>query len=56
MAVIRLFANLDIGLIPGQTEAPREVGVLGAVGLKEAILDGEQIKRETRLDAVQIQN
>jgi hypothetical protein len=45
MAVIRLLANLDIGLIPGQTEASREIGVLGAIGLKEAVLDGEQVKR-----------
>ncbi|HSZ79639.1 MAG TPA: hypothetical protein VK775_19695 [Chthoniobacterales bacterium] len=41
MAVIGLLANLDIGLIPSQTEASREIGVLGAIGLKEAVLDGE---------------
>jgi hypothetical protein len=56
MAVIRLLANLDIGLIPGQTKGSREIRVLGAIGLKEAVLDGEQVKRETRLDPVQIQN
>jgi hypothetical protein len=56
MAVIGLLAYLDIGLIPGQTEASREIGVLAAIGLKEAVLDGEQVKRETRLDPVQIQN
>src|SRR6266852_8511368 len=56
MAVIRLLANLDIGLIPGQTEAAREIGVLGAIGLKEAVLDGEQVKRETWLDPVQVEN
>jgi hypothetical protein len=41
-----LLANLDIGLIPGQTKAAREIGILGAIGLKEAVLDGEQVKRE----------
>ena len=56
MAVIGLLANFDIGLIPGQTETPRKIGVLGAIGLKEAILDGEQVKRETRLDPIQVQN
>ena len=56
MAVIRLFANLDIGLIPSQTKASREIGILGAIGLKKAVLDGEQVKRETRLDPVQVQN
>ena len=56
MAVIRLFANLDIGLVPSQTEAPSEIGVLGSIGLKEAVLDREQIKHETRLDPVEIQN
>ena len=56
VAVIGLLANLDIGLIPGQTKASREIGVLGAVSLKEAVLDSEQIKRQTRLDSVQIQN
>jgi len=56
VAVIRVLANLDIGLIPGQTKASREIGVFGAIGLKETILDREQIKRETRLDPIQIQN
>jgi len=54
MAVIGLLANLDIGLIPSQTEASREIGVLGAIGLKEDVLDGEQVKRETWLDPIQI--
>ena len=56
MAVIGMLANLDIGLIPGQTKAPREIGVLGVIGLKEAVLNGEQVKRETRFDPVQTQN
>jgi hypothetical protein len=56
MSVIRLLANLDIGLVPSQTEASREVRILGAIGLKETILDGEQVKRETRRDSIQIQN
>src|SRR5690242_12485160 len=56
MAIICLFANLDIGLIPGQTKASREIGVLGAIGLKEAVLDGEQVERETRLDPIQVEN
>ena len=56
VAVIRLLSNLDIGLIPGQTKASREIGVLGAVSLKEAVLNGEQVKRETWLDPVQVQN
>lgn len=56
MAVIRLFANFDIGLIPSQTKASGEIGVFGAIGLKEAVLDGEQVKREPRLDAIQIQD
>src|SRR5713226_950357 len=55
MAVIRLLANLDIGLIPGQTKASCEIGIFGAIGLKEAVLNGEQVKRETWLDPVQIQ-
>jgi len=56
MAIIRFLANLDIGLIPGQTEAPREIGVFRAVGLKETVLDGEQVKGDARLDPIQIQN
>ncbi len=56
MAVIRLLANLDIGLIPSQTKASREIGVFGAIGLKEAVLNGEQVKRETWLDPVQVEN
>lgn len=55
MTVVRLLADLDIGLIPGQTKASREIGVFGAVGLKEAVLNGEQVKREAWLDPIQIQ-
>jgi hypothetical protein len=55
-AVISCFADLYIGLIPGQTKASREIRGFRAVGLKEAVLQGEPVKRETRLDPVQIQN
>ena len=56
MSVIGLFADLDIGLIPGQTKASGEIGILGAIGLEEAVLDGEKVKRKARLDAIQIQD
>jgi len=56
VAFIRTLANLNIGLIPGQTEAPCEIGVFSAVGLEEAVLYGEQVKSEARLDPIQIQN
>ncbi len=42
--------------LPSQTKASGEIGVFGAIGLKEAVLDGEQVKREPRLDAIQIQD
>ena len=50
VTVIGLFANLDIGLIPGQTETSGEIRVFGAIGLKEAVLDREEVKRKARLD------
>ena len=56
VAFIRALANLNIGLIPGQTEAPCEIGVFSAIGLEEAVLYGEQVKSEARLDPIQIQN
>ena len=56
MAIIRLLPNLDIGLISGQTKASCEIGVLSAIGLKEAVLDGEQVKRETWLDPIHVQD
>ena len=48
--------QIRIGLIPRQTEAPREIGIFRAVGLEEAVLYGENVKREPRLDSIQIQD
>jgi len=56
MAVIGSVTNLDIGLIPSQTETTREIGILSAIGLKKAVLYGEQIECETRFDPVEIQD
>ena len=48
--------QIRIGLIPRQTEVPREIGIFRAVGLEEAVLYGENVKREPRLDSIQIQD
>ena len=45
-----------MALIPGHAEAARETRVLGAIDLKEAVLDSEQAKREARFDPVKIEN
>ena len=56
VTVICPFANLDIGLIPSQAEASGEIRVFGAIGLKEAVLHGEEVKRKAWFDPIQIQN
>ena len=54
MAAVPVLVNLDIRLVPGQTEAALEVWIFGAICRKRASLNCEQIKGEVRLDAVQI--
>src|SRR5580692_1956622 len=56
MAIIGALADLDIRLVPGQTETAGEVWIFAAVGKERAVLHGKKIERQARLDAVEVQD
>ena len=56
MPVVRTRTNVDVRLVPRQTKAAGKGRVVGAVGEEGTVLHRKQIERQTRLDAVEIQN
>src|SRR5947209_19467543 len=56
VTAIGVFSDLDVGLIPSQTEAAGEGGVGGPICLERASLHGEKIEGQFRFDTVEVQD
>jgi len=56
VAIIGALADFDVRLIPRQAKAASEGRILGAIGEERAVLNGEEIELQARLDAVEVQN
>jgi hypothetical protein len=56
VAIVGVLSDFNVGLIPSQTEAAVELWILAAIGKERAVLNGEQIECEARLDAVEIED
>src|SRR5215831_5650539 len=54
--MVRIQRYLNIGLVPGEAEAAGKGWVLDAVSEKWTVLDGEEVKRQTRLDSLQVED
>src|SRR5262249_44147968 len=54
--VVRKDRYLNIGLVPGKSEAAGKGWVLDAVSEKWTVLDGEEVKCQARLDSLQVED
>ena len=56
VAIVAVLSDLDIGLIPSETEAARESRVRDILAEERTALDCEEIEGQTRLESIKIED